>query len=311
MLFSRRSFAQILSVVVLMTSACGKSDGTGPGANGIECQPTDPICPPAELSVGFSGPEGSPEIDPTSFSGTSVSHSGTSLVVLGNTTSTEDGWWLIVVGTELRAYGVLTVDGGVFGADIPLFCGAQSLILTFEGGSGRSYFNATVTQTDCTVPQFRAQLSWDTPDSDIDLHLIRPGGTVESGDDCYWANCQSTFLEWGAAGPAGNPILDVDDVTGYGPENIFLGSGAEVGQYTIVVHNWSGTPNTRATVKLYFDDVEAARYTSNPLDSPSSLYWEVARVNITTKQITPVNTYGSGPPAAGVGAPAAAAPRAK
>ncbi|MDO8665517.1 MAG: hypothetical protein Q7J79_02820 [Gemmatimonadales bacterium] len=156
---------------------------------------------------------------------------------------------------------------------------------------------------------FRAQLTWDTgPSSDIDLHLLRPGGSMNTGNDCNSSNCQGTPLEWGAAGAAGNPVLDVDDETGYGPENIFIVSGAEAGEYRVVVHNFDDSPSTRATVELFFNDVEVARYTSVELDSPNNTYWEVAKVQITTQQVTTVNTYSSTPPvgafAAAIAAPA-------
>jgi hypothetical protein len=265
----------------------------------ITCQSGDPICPPANLTVGLNGPTGSPNIAPTSFAGTSVSVSASSFPVSGTTSATSNGLWLLISGDVLRSWGVLAVNGNAFNGDIPLFCGTQTIAFTFDNGSGRAYYVANVTLTGCTTAVFRAQLTWDTgPDSDIDLHLLRPGGIMDSSNDCFYGNCQGTPLEWGAAGPAGDPILDVDDTNGYGPENIFIVSGAEAGEYRIVIHNYDESPGTRATVRLYFDDVEAARYTSLTLDAPSRIYWDVAKVRITTKQITAVNTYGSVPPAA-------------
>jgi uncharacterized protein YfaP (DUF2135 family) len=303
---SRVASALAMAAAVLVAYSC-KSDSTSPGGN-VTCQSSDPVCPPANLSAGLSGPAGSPSIAPTSFAGTTVSVAASAFPVNGTTNATTNGYWLLVTGNTLRSWGVLAVSGGAFVGDIPLFCGAQTIALTFNNASGRAYYTATVTLSGCTTPAFRAQLTWDTgPSSDIDLHLLRPGGSMNTGNDCYYSNCQGTALEWGAVGAAGNPLLDVDDTEGYGPENIYIVSGAEPGEYRVVVHNYDDSPSTRATVKLFFNDVEAARYTSVALDSPNNRYWEVAKVQITTQQVTTVNTYSSTPPVA-VGAAAAAAP---
>lgn len=280
---------------VYLGSACKDSTGAG----GITCNAADPVCPPSNLPAGFSGGSGAPTISPTSPSGTSVSTAASNLVVTGTTSATTSGYWLLVVGSTLRSAGVLAVLAGDYEAEIPLFCGQQDLVLTFSNSSGRSYFFATVTLTDCTTPSFRVQLTWDTgPSSDIDLHLIRPGGSFRTSNDCYYGNCTVTGgLEWGATGPAGNPLLDVDDTEGWGPENITIATGAETGQYRVVVHNYDGSLSTRATVKVFFNDVEATRYTSQVLDTPND-YWSVATVNVLTRTVTAVNTYSSTPPSA-------------
>ena len=232
-----------------MAASCGNSTTdplTGDPLTGvITCQPADPLCPPANLSAGLNGPDGSPTIAPTSFAGTSISVSASSFPVSGTTSATTNGLWLLVSGDALGSWGVLAVNGNAFNGDIPLFCGAQTILLSFGNGSGQAYYAATVTLTGCATPAFRAQLTWDTgPDSDIDLHLLRPGGVMNSSNDCYYSNCQGSPLEWGAAGPAGDPILDVDDVFGYGPENIFIVSGAETGEYRVVVRNFDRSPVT-------------------------------------------------------------------
>ncbi len=294
-----------LLVGIAALSGC-KKDSTSAGGP-ISCSLSDPVCPPAGLSAGFSGVTGAPTIAP-SGAPTTVSVSNSSYGVTGATNSTTNGVWLLVTGNTLRAWGVLAISGGTFTGDIPLFCGAQGIIYSFNNGSGRSYYLVNVTLTACTTASFRVQLTWNTgPSSDMDLHLLRPGGSTNTGNDCYYANCQVTGLEWGVVGAAGDPILDVDDTEGYGPENIFITSGAEAGQYRIVVRNFDDTPSTICTVKIFFNDIEAARYTSVALDSPNNTYWEVAKVVVATQQITTVNAYSSSAPvAAGVAAGPAA-----
>ena len=80
-------------------------------------------------------------------------------------------------------------------------------------------------------------LTWDLGDSDVDLHLIEPDTT-----HVYFGNPAGTTAE-----------LDVDDVDGFGPENIFVAPGdAAAGTYRIYVHYWSdhGNGPTTATIRV-------------------------------------------------------------
>lgn len=292
---SRALAAGLAAFAALAVAACSSSDSAGP-TGGITCSPSDPVCAPAGLSAGFNGAAGTPTIAPSNSS-TSASVSASAFSVTGTTSATGNGNWLLVVGNEQRATGVLAVSAGVFAGEIPLFCGAQQIIYTFTNGSGRSYWLVNVTLTGCTTAAMRVQLTWDTgPSSDIDLHLLRPGGSMTTSNDCYYGNCQGVALEWGAAGAPGNPILDVDDTEGWGPENIIITSGLEAGEYRIVIHNYDGSAATTATVKLYFNDVEQRRWTSVTLDPGVRDYWEVAKVNALTGTITNVGTYSTTPP---------------
>ncbi len=303
-----------LALAALAALSCSKSEtsGTPTTIGPISCGSADQsVCPPSSLALGFNGSSGTPSINP-SDSRTNISVSSSAYLVAGATNSTTAGYWFVVVGGALRAWGQIADSAGAFLGEIPLFCGQQIVIYRFDNGSGHSYWSAYVTLTNCSTPLFRAQLTWDTYtndsiNSDIDLHLVRPGGTTDSNNDCYYANCQGGGLDWGATGPAGDPYLDVDNTVGYGPENITLASGPEAGTYRVIVHNYSGVWATHATVKLYFNDVEQVRYTSLALDWPSNAWWTVATVDIQNKVVTAVNTYSATPPAVQA-LPAAAEP---
>ncbi len=114
--------------------------------------------------------------------------------------------------------------------------------------------------------------------SDLDLHLLRPGAALgdagscpgtsddaqcteigddsaatcrQDGGDCAWNN---KAPEWGASGRLDDPRLDVDDVRGGGPEVTTLDL-PEDGAYRAVVHYCNdriGEP-TLATVELYVE----------------------------------------------------------
>lgn len=122
------------------------------------------------------------------------------------------------------------------------------------------------------VPQegLRIELSWDPPgrscptepgaacdSSDLDLHLLRTAATNAWGsdDDCHWFNCNVSArrtLAWSAPGALDDPRLDLDDVSGHGPENINIDRPSEP-SYRVGVHYYAadGAGPQAATLTLY------------------------------------------------------------
>ena len=98
------------------------------------------------------------------------------------------------------------------------------------------------------------ELYWTHGGDDMDLHLLKPGGTPRGGGDCYYAN---TNPNWGdTASRADDPRLDLDDIPGTGPENINISEPADSGAYEVWVDDYSGStgdsPSTTAvTVNIY------------------------------------------------------------
>jgi hypothetical protein len=89
----------------------------------------------------------------------------------------------------------------------------------FRREEARGGFMAAIAPAD-----FRATLFWDTDGTDVDLWVTDP-----DGEKCYYANkITATGLD-----------LDVDDVTGYGPENITGESNLPAGDYLVQVHYYS------------------------------------------------------------------------
>ncbi len=79
-------------------------------------------------------------------------------------------------------------------------------------------------------------VTWDTA-TDVDTHVVEPDGTHV----CYWRQ-QGTTAE-----------LDVDDTSGYGPENIYVpAGGAAAGTYEVFVVYYSdyGLGRTTATIRI-------------------------------------------------------------
>jgi len=125
----------------------------------------------------------------------------------------------------------------------------------------------------------RIELTWDHPDADLDLHLIREGGAFcDCATDVHYRDC-GREPNWFPQTPGANPRLDVDDRAGFGPENINIdGHGTTrfipEGDYTIAVHYYATneqssswpTNSTNATVRVFIFGLLAAELSQELTD---------------------------------------------
>lgn len=154
---------------------------------------------------------------------------------------------------------------------------------------------------------FRVELYWNPPDSscdsypgdppecdptDVDLHLLHPDADrwfdYTAGMDCFYANCIGG-LEWDSGGPVDNPRLDLDDVEGFGPENINIDEPVIGHLYTVGVHFYSDDltgMQASAYIRIYCGTIEVDPvYEVGPVDleahggsSQNNDFWRVATV---------------------------------
>lgn len=143
-------------------------------------------------------------------------------------------------------------------------------------------------------------MEWDSDLTDLDLHLLKPGGMFwDLGSDCHW---RATSPDWGVPGdPADNPYLDVDDIDGFGPENINQ-VDPQTGDYKVVVHYYgfeggtgdNGPTNVDIDIHLNGSMTPTASFSTTITHHQT---WEVAWIhwNATTGTgtIEEINTFGT------------------
>ncbi len=157
---------------------------------------------------------------------------------------------------------------------------------------------SSLVTVDVTGLGLRIEATWTSATADLDLHLLDGAGAwwstfEEDAGDCHWRNCRPS-LAWPPAGTSGDARLDLDDMGGYGPENINV-DVVNVGEtYRIGVHWWLGHGDTRTdvTLRIFCGDLSAlpARTFTRSIEGqsevrygPSSLndFWKVADVAFT------------------------------
>jgi len=117
-------------------------------------------------------------------------------------------------------------------------------------------------------------LSWDTGNSDLDLHLVPEGHSYFGCSDCFFGNpSPPTWASYGY----GNPVYALDNQTGYGPENINVDGPSDM-KYYIRVHYWAdhGGGDTKASISIYVHGELLANLTEDMVDNDR---WNVGYVS--------------------------------
>lgn len=158
------------------------------------------------------------------------------------------------------------------------------LIVTNEEGVSSDPCETTLTAE--PVEALWVEMFWENSGDDMDLHLLAPGGTLNTDTDCYYGNCTpsswSGGLDWGIIGePSDDPTLDLDDISLTGPENINI-EVPENAIYTVVVHDYPGsvyTAGNAVTVNVYLDGT--LKWTDTRVISGEDSNTHFASINVT------------------------------
>ena len=135
------------------------------------------------------------------------------------------------------------------------------------------------------------RLDWDTDETDFDLHLVSPIGQFgDSPQDCSFMHPNP---QWGDPNSIlDDPFLDVDDVDGFGPENINVTEPAP-GVYTVMIHYFSegrdfNQSNLTVTFLHYGAEVSVMR--SRPVSQVEEV-WIVAEVEFPGAHVREVDEF--------------------
>jgi hypothetical protein len=135
----------------------------------------------------------------------------------------------------------IAVMDGAFYQDIVLFNGDNEIIVSARALSGYAIADTVHVQCEQTASGLRVELTWDKDSADVDLWVTEPDSTL--------VNWQFPF--------AGTGELDLDDTSGYGPENYSNDQPAD-GDYIIQAHlyNDGGQETVITTVRIFiFEDL--------------------------------------------------------
>jgi hypothetical protein len=256
------------------------SDGLPPVELGLIGESRDPngqfLCTPAAITFGSVVRGGS-----ASQSITCTARGGG--VQITRSELTMDTQYYVITSEPPPAIpangaGTYTVEFRPDGLPVPH---EASLLIHHQGAAGPTTLAIPV-RGEVGVPPpaanaITAILRWDQNFTDIDVHLVRPGGAPFSlAGDCFWA---SKGPDWGTPNlDADNPFLDVDDIDGFGPETVNMRT-AEAGAYRVMAHYYAdrGIGASNATMEIYVGGVLQGSYAAAGMRCND--LWDVGTVN--------------------------------
>lgn len=188
-------------------------------------------------------------------------------------------------GSSARMATGTSADRGGFEADL---AGEYVASLTVTTEDGRISDPCQVTLESIPAENLWVEMFWTYSGDDMDLHLLAPGGYLEDyNTDCYFVNCTGG-LSWGSSGTADDPYLDLDDISGTGPENINIAAPSP-GTYTVYVHDYPGSvynSGNPVTVRVYINGVKL--YDQTKTITTEDSYTAFASINWNSGTVTPL-----------------------
>ena len=183
--------------------------------------------------------------------------------------------WTLLSMPELSGTALDNDTDGAFEFVVDV-AGVYTLELVVTDSAGIESEPATCQINAVPAEELYVALSWDTGNSDVDLHLVPEGHRYFGEADCYFGNPSPSI--WTTSG-YGVPVYALDNQTGYGPENINVDSPADMSYY-IRVHYWAdrGGGDTKATVSIYVHGELLVTLTEDITENDR---WNVGSVDMT------------------------------
>ncbi len=142
------------------------------------------------------------------------------------------------------------------------------------------------------IGQMRFVLTWGELPNDLDSHLKTP--LIEGSTYHVY------YSDKGSSDSAPYVLLDIDDVTSYGPETTTI-YDLFTGEYHYYIYNYSQSPEitTSGAVVQIFND-NGLLYTLNVPTSGTGLYWDICTLNGSTGNISIINQITDTEPGGGL-----------
>jgi len=176
--------------------------------------------------------------------------------------------------TDLSAEGTHTVTASATGYTNY----TNSQVVIAEGGTLDLQIALSPT---LAIGQYRFVLTWGELPTDLDSHMKTP--VIE--DSAY-------HIYYDNQGSAESPpyvILDIDDITSYGPETTTI-YDLQPGEYHYYIHNYSENPEittSNAVVQIFNES--GLLHTLQVPTTGTGLYWDICTMNGSTGGISIIN----------------------
>ncbi|MCX6233743.1 MAG: PKD domain-containing protein [Bacteroidetes bacterium] len=181
---------------------------------------------------------------------------------------------LAVQFTDLSAEGTHTVTASATGYTNY----TNSQVVIPEGGTLELQISLSPT---LATGQYRFVLTWGESPTDLDSHLKTP--SIEGSTYHIYYNYK------GSADSPPYAILDIDDVTSFGPETTTI-YDLYPGEYHYYIYNYSGSPEiiTSSAVVQIFDD-NGLLHTLQVPTTGTGRYWDICTMNGSNGNISIIN----------------------
>ena len=166
----------------------------------------------------------------------------------------------------------IAVNQGEFSESISILSGQNTIRLRANSDNGDTGISENITiYGNFTSADIEITLTWNTPTSDLDLHVWNP-----EEEHAYYGNKSIS-----------DGFLDIDDIQGYGPET-FTSNNAMSGQYIIKINSYDLDEDTYADATVQIQINGGAIHTFGPhhfsvsnegLDNNPNAWWDVVTFN--------------------------------
>jgi hypothetical protein len=151
-----------------------------------------------------------------------------------------------------------------------------------------TYVVSLVESAGVAAVDIRATVLWDDVGRDYELHLVKPGGQLQSfSTDCNSQNCigEGFGPDWGVVGNSrDDPWKDRNDRGEFGPESIYLRS-PEAGIYTVMVEHFGSGEGSQSDGRVFLV-VDEQLYVSEVFDFGERHLWTAATIDWSRRSVS-------------------------